>query len=296
MIGSATGAIGRAAGIGAALLLGGVLSLRPAAAEAADPSLVASRAAALHRVAAADDAALAALAAGLQAAIEAGRHGSALVIDGDSAPASDLEHAADAASRVPVLALASERSDSALDGTVLSVGLDGAAALPAGTRSGELLGIDRQLRDAAAASGPFVQRRHAATETLDALAAALAALQASDARKALRALHRAGMARATVAAWPSPPVVLPFWLRTTGGMLTAARHIARATLTEDADAAARAGRAYQRAAKDARQADTALALAISETGAGLASTPLQRLADALDAVTARRAALASVLH
>ena len=55
------------------------------------------------------------------------------------------------------------------------------------------------------------------------------------------------------------------------------------------------GRAYQRAARNARRADTALALAISESGASLASVPLQRLADALESATDRRAAMASAV-
>jgi hypothetical protein len=112
----------------------------------------------------------------------------------------------------------------------------------------------------------------------------------------LEALRQAAEARARIAAWPDPPPVLPFWLRTTGGMLFSARRIAHASLDEDLAAAEQAGRAYRRAARDARQADTALALALSESGAALASTPLARLADALEAVTTRRLAMASVLH
>jgi hypothetical protein len=79
-------------------------------------------------------------------------------------------------------------------------------------------------------------------------------------------------------------------------MLFSARRIAHASLNGDLAAAEQAGRAYRRAARDARQADTALALALSESGAALASTPLARLADALEAVTTRRLAMASVLH
>jgi hypothetical protein len=296
MIGSPAGPAGRAAGIGSALLLGVLLALRPAGAEAGDAALAASRSAVLQRVMAADDARLAALAAELQRAIEAGRRGSALVIEGQAPPAPDLEQAAEAAMRAADLAVDSQRADAVLDGTLLSVAPGGVTVIPAGPRSGELVGIDGQLHDAAAASVPFVERRHATADTLDALATALAALRADHPRKALDALRQASDARAKVAAWPEPPVVLPFWLRTTGSMLFAARRIARASLQGDAAAAERAGRSYLRAARNARQADTALALAISEAGASLASTPLQRLADALDAVSSRRVAMASVLH
>jgi hypothetical protein len=283
-------------GIGSALLLGLLLTLRPSGAEAADPALAASRAAVLERLVAADDARLTALAAELQRAIDAGRRGSALIIEGQTPPAGDLEQAAAAAKRAAELAVASERADAAVDGTVLSVPIGGATTIPPGPRAGELVGIDGQLRDAAPASGPFVARRQAAADTLDGLAAALAALRADDPATALEALRQAAEARARIAAWPDPPPVLPFWLRTTGGMLFSARRIAHASLDEDLAAAEQAGRAYRRAARDARQADTALALALSESGAALASTPLARLADALEAVTTRRLAMASVLH
>jgi hypothetical protein len=284
------------AGIGSALLLGTLLALRAPGAEAGDPALAAGRAAVLHRLVAADDRQLAALAVELQRAIEAGRRGSALVIEGETPPAGDLERAAEAASRSADLAVLSQRADAAVDGTLRSVAPGGLATLPAGPRGGDLVGVDSQLHDAAAASGPFVARRQAAAETLDGLAAALAALRADDPQTALEALRHAADARARVAAWPDPPVVLPFWLRTTGSMLFSARRIAHASLNGDAAAAEGAARAYRRAARDARRADTALALAVSEAGASLASTPLARLADALQAVTTRRLAMASVLH
>jgi len=296
MIGSATAPVGRITGIGSALLLGLLLALRPSGAEAADPALAASRAAVLQRLVAADDARLAALATELQRAIEAGRRGSALIIEGETPPAGDLEHAAAAAKRAAELAVASAYADAAVDGTVLSVPVGGATTLPAGPRAGELVGIDGQLRDAATASGPFVARRQAAADTLASLGTALAALNHDKLQTALGALRRAAGARAKVAAWPDPPTVLPFWLRTTGSMLFAARRIAHASLNGDVATAERAGRAYRRAALDAQRADTALALALSESGAALASTPLARLADALEAVTIRRLAMASVLH
>jgi hypothetical protein len=292
MIGSGASAGGRSTGIVGALLLGSLLTLRPAA---ADPTLTASRQATLLRLAAADDARLAAVAAALERAIDAGRRGAARIIQGETPPAADLEQAADAAARAMQLAADSQRADAAVDGTRLAV-MPGQPALPAGPRSGDLSGIDRQLRDAAAASGPFVQRRHAAAETLEAMRAALAALDRGDAAAALTTLDRADAARRVVRGWPEPPVVLPFWLRTTDRMLSAARDIADATLAGDAAAAQRAGRAYRLAATHARRADTALALAISEAGSALASVPLRRLAEALDATGERRAAVASVLH
>ena len=292
MIGSGASAGGRNTGIVGALLLGSLLTLRPAA---ADPTLTASRQATLLRLAAADDARLAAVAAALERAIDAGRRGAARIIQGETPPAADLEQAADAAARAMQLGADSQRADAAVDGTRLAV-MPGQPALPAGPHSADLSGVDGQLRDAAAASGGFVERRHAAAETLEAMRAALAALDRGDAAAAIPTLDRADAARRVVRAWPEPPVVLPFWLRTTDRMLSAARDIADATLAGDAAAARRAGRAYRRAATHARRADTALALAISESGAALASVPLRRLAEALDATSERRTAVASVLH
>ena len=58
----------------------------------------------------------------------------------------------------------------------------------------------------------------------------------------------------------------------------------------------RAARRYAAAAEDARRADVSLALSLSETGASLTATPLQRLARVLAAVEAARAAVASLVH
>ncbi|HEX6654920.1 MAG TPA: hypothetical protein VF153_01785 [Candidatus Limnocylindria bacterium] len=294
MIGSARAPGGRLAGIAAALLLGWMLTLRAAPADAADPSLAASRAATLQRVSALDDGALAALIGQLQKAVDAGRRGSALVIQGETEPGPALEEAAQAAARAAELAVDSARADTTADGTWNCI--RPAEVLPSGPSSSDLLGIDGQLRDAAADSGPFVARRRAAEQTLDAMRRALAALDADQPKAALAALDRAAAARATVANWPQPPLVLPFWLRTTNRMLHAARDIAKATLAGDVVAARQAGQAYERAANHARRADIALALAISESGAGLAAVPLRRLADALEAATSRRTSMASVLH
>lgn len=285
---------GRALGIGAALLLGAILTLRPAAASAADPAAAAERQQVLRDLAAEDDRRLAALVEQLQAAVDAGRRGSALVIAGEEPAQPDLSAAAAAAAMAMPLVDASVRADGALDAVVPAVAPR--LQLPAGPTSADLIGIDGQLDAAASASQPFIQRRLAAQATLTALGDALRRLEADQPGGALRALERAEAARARVAAWEDPPTVLPFWLDTTAAMLDAARGIGTATLAGDAAAAQRAGRAYRRAAEDARRADTALALAIAESGSSLASVPLQRLADALESATSRRAAVASVLH
>ena len=99
-----------------------------------------------------------------------------------------------------------------------------------------LSGISAQFTAAAEAADPFVARRQATEQTLDALADALAALDDDDPRRALTELDRAQDALDTVRDWEEPPTVLPFWLDTTGELLSAARRIATASLAGDADA------------------------------------------------------------
>jgi hypothetical protein len=277
-----------------ALLLGALLTARPAAADAADPPTAANRLVVLRTAADTADLAMAALLRELQRAVDAGRRGSALTVEGDLPPAIDLEAAGDAAARSAALALAVEEATNSLN-AILAAVAPSVGSLPDGPRAVALEGIGLQFAAAAQASGPFVERRHAADDMLSALAAALAALDTENATGALAALDRADAARATVAAWPEPPSVLPYWLNTTGAMLGAVRRIARATIENDPGAAAQAARAYRRAADQAHRADTALALAMTESGAALASVPLRGLADALAAVMAQRQTLAAVL-
>ena len=230
----------------------------------------------------------------LQAALDAGRRGSALVIEGDQSPRADLLEAAaaiDAASDEAALASAAAAR---VDGTLAAVA-PGRGPLPAGPSATLFPGISAQFDAAAEAADPFVARRLATDQTLDALGEALAALDDDDPLRALVELDRGQKALGTVRDWENPPTVLPFWLDTTGELLTAARRIAAASLAGDADAVARAADRYARAADDANRADSALAIAIAESGSSLAAAPLQRLADALEATTTQRQALAEIL-
>ena len=77
-------------------------------------------------------------------------------------------------------------------------------------------------------------------------------------------------------------------------MVDAARDIADATIAQDPDAAAIAVAAYEVAAEEARRADTALAISISESGNSLSSTPMRRLAEALAAAMAQRDAVLAI--
>ncbi|HEY7464569.1 MAG TPA: hypothetical protein VH987_09065 [Candidatus Limnocylindria bacterium] len=294
MIGGRRSGRAQILGVAAAVALGGLLAARPLAAERADPPLAAERRALLLDAASRVEEALDELIASLQTAIDDGRHGAALVIQGDEPADPLLRSAAEVASTARQQALAVQRAAQQLGGIAASVAPD--TALPAGVSPNALLGVDAQLEEAATQAPTFVTRRQAASQTIEALGAALAALDEVDVDAALDQLAAARRARSVVAAWPEPPVVLPFWLRTTGAMLDAARDIARAALDGDVQAAEAAGRAYRAAARDARQADTALALVIAESGSGLTATPLARLADALARATRQRAAAASVLE
>jgi hypothetical protein len=280
-------------GLLAVVMLGGLLAARPAGAAAADPTAEAGRVVTLRAVAADADRSLEELALQLQAAIEAGRTGSALIIDGEQDPGPAFEDAAAAARSAADLALTAASDAAHLQGVMAAVAPP-LGQLPAGPGA-DVATIAEQLAATGEVGGPFVERRLAADATLAALGEALEALDRDDPQAALAALEGATESLRTVATWPEPPTVLPFWLRTTGALIKAARAIARATIVQDPAAAAAAARAYQRAAERARRADTALALAISEVGSSLAVTPMRRLADALAAALAQRQAIGAIL-
>jgi hypothetical protein len=290
--GSRTPWRGAVLGIAAALLLGAVLAARPAEASLADPTLEAARQRELGSRAATAVDFLSALQERLLPAREAARDGSARIVDGDERPtgalldaAARLEGAADAARDA---ALAMDR----LRGTAASVRPE--LVVPLTPSPVELMEIAAQLRDAADAAGPFVERRWASERVLERLAAALEALEGDDPQSALGALAAARRSREALAAWDPAPVTLPLWLETTDHLIGAARDIARATLAGDAVAARRAGRAYAAAAEDAHRADVSLGLSLAETGSGLTATPLRRLATALAAIEVARGQVASV--
>jgi hypothetical protein len=91
-------------------------------------------------------------------------------------------------------------------------------------------------------------------------------------------------------------VTLPLWLETTRDLIRAADAIAAASQAGDEAAARAAARRYAAAAQEAHRADVSLALTLSETGSGLTSTPMRRLADELAAIARARAAMASLLQ
>jgi hypothetical protein len=279
-------------GVLAVALLGAILAARPAG-RGADPTVAAARAAILRQEARDATTRLDALIGQLQAALDAGRRGSALVIDGDESPRADLADAAAAVSAASDEAALAAAAVARVDGVLTAVA-PRHGPLPPGPSATLFPAISAQFAAAAEAADPFVARRQATDLTLAALADALAALEGDDPRGALADLDRAEEALDTIRDWEEPPTVLPFWLDTMGELLSAARRIATASLAGDADAVARAAARYARAADDANRADTALAIAIAESGSSLAATPLQLLADALEAASTQREALKAI--
>lgn len=277
----------------AVVLVGGGLAARPAAATSADPPGEAARQAWLMATGDAADAALERLQTELEAAIDAARRGSALIVSGDEPPGPALIEAAAvleaARDEVTQAATATAR----LRGTLACARPD-AAQLSADAIPDQVVGIAVQLRASASAAEPFVERRWAADSTLVALSDALAALDGDNPQGALAALADADAELELVAAWEEPPPSLGYWVATTGELLGAARAIADAALADDPAAAAAAADAYRVAAARARDADRALALAIAEAGSAIAVVPMRRLADALAELNALRADVATV--
>jgi hypothetical protein len=281
-------------GITAALVLGATLAARPAEASLSDPAAEAARQRGLLQRAADALAALEALETELEPARTAARQGASLVVAGEEPPQPFLEQAA------ALLTEAGEQADEAvaalrrLEGTAASVrpGLD----VPHVLGAGDLSSIAAQLNDAAAEAVPFLERRHAAEDTLERLEAALAALRENEVDRARVALDQARASRATLARWEPEPVTLPLWLSTTRRLIRAADGIAAAAQAGDEQAARAAARRYAAAAEEAHRADVSLALTLSETGSGLTATPMRRLADGLAASARARAAVASLLQ
>jgi hypothetical protein len=281
-------------GIAIVLVLGAALAARPPEARLADPAAEAARQRSFEQRVSDAAAALDALQAELAPARAAARQGASLIVAGEDPPQPFLEQAA------ALLNYAAPPADEAvaalrcLEGTAAAVrpGLE----VPQVLGGSELSGIAAQLSDAAAAAESFLERRHAAEDTLGRLEAALAALREGEFERARGALDDARASRATLARWRPEPVTLPLWLKTTRDLIRAADAIAAAAQAGDEAAARAAARRYAAAAQEAHRADVSLALTLSETGSGLTATPMRRLADELAAIARARAAMASLLQ
>ncbi len=151
-------------GVLAVALLGAMLAARPAG-RGADPTIAAERAAVLHQEARDATTRLDALIDQLQAALDAGRRGSALVIDGDESPRADLAAAAagvNAASDEAALAAAAAARVDGIAGSRGAPARTPAAGAVRHALSGHLGPVRRRRRG----RGPFVARRQATDQTL----------------------------------------------------------------------------------------------------------------------------------
>jgi hypothetical protein len=288
MIGARSAAAAGLALVGVGLVFG----QRPAAAEQAAPQdVIATHAAYRQRADAALDA-VDALEAVLDPGREAGRRGSARIVAGDDPPGPPLEEAAgsleasvDEADALAAL-LAAVRGSTAADGSEPPTPVNGQ----------DLRSIASQLRDSAAAGEEFAAMRHRAEEVGIALDAALHALEAGDTTAASEELAGARERYEVLAAWDPELVTLPIWLDTTGRLLDAIDDLLAAVEAGDPDAVIVAGDAVAAVGEEAREADVALSLAMSEGGAAIARTPLERLAGVLRRLNETRGELTAILQ
>ena len=294
-VGIAQAAAHRAAltALAGVLVLGGLFAQRSPDPFAADPASLAAARATLSTALAQASARVSDVGAAIDAAIAEGRRGAALTVAGDGDPGPHLSAAADALAGGDALVVRARRALDAVAGQ-LAILRPGATPPALDIAAGRLAGVAGQLAASAAPADAFRDMRRASQATLTHLGAALAALDGGDVAAALTALDAADREHAAVAAWPGQLATLPIWLDTTASLLDAVRRIAVATRDGDPEAAAAAGKDYETAAGKARQADTALAIAVSEGGGGVSGTPLAALADLRQATNETLAQLAAI--
>ena len=276
--------------IGIGLVVGLGFGLRSADPSLADPPLVAVRLGALMTAASHADAALARLAGVLTDAIDHARLGSAQTVAGDRPPAPELAAAADALASGAGTADAAHRAVERL--IALGACIAPERQIPALSLTGpDLLLMASGLRTSGDAATLFVERRHATGTIVGGLGDALAALKGNLPATALSSLDRTTAPFALLRAWAERPRLLDYWIQVTGELIDAARDIAEATIARDPVAQKAAGERYAKAGEAARGADNALAVTLSEEGAAVTVTQLQRLAAAAATVDEERGAL-----
>jgi hypothetical protein len=259
----------------------------------ADPAAQAAREAALRRAASAAGVALERLHVALEAALAAGRAGTAATVSGDADPASSLVHAADGIDAARAPALAAVEAGDRLSGLLRAGGV---VLPPLDVSPGQLATVAGQFRGAAAPASDFASMRRRTERTVAELGAALAALDRGDPEAAVHAADRADSELAAIRTWNADLVTLPLWIRTAGRLLTALRTGSEALISGDAAALAAARRQFAAAAVDARRADLALGIAIAEGGSSIADPALRGLARAIAQVERSADAVASVMR
>jgi hypothetical protein len=278
----------------AALLLGGLFSLRPADPLRADPPADAQFQAELTGAAAAAQAAVDRLAAALRSALDEARRGAAATVDGDDPPGAHLTVAADRFTSA-TRPLADAHSALAHLAALLAA-RRGTAAPELPVTAGELTAVAGQLQAAAPAADAFRDMRQSSRAALDELRATLVALDAGDARGALAAAKRGSASLDAVRAWPGQIDTLPVWVDTSGQLLSALAELAQARIDGDRPAAAAAAERYATAARDADRADRAWAIALAEGGGAVTSPALAAAAETLGRVEATDAQLQPLVH
>jgi hypothetical protein len=255
------------------------------------------RAAALRRQAAsqagAADAGLAEAEELMSEGTAAASRGQAAVLAGDEDPATFMEAAAAAFEAAAAPVGATHGSLEALRWTLLA--LDPRARPPSLELSGaDLAAIGAQWRATALPLSSLTDLRRAAEMTLEALEDALAALEDDDPASALEAVSEARASLDAVRASQGELPTLPVWVDTVEALLNATADIARATQAGDAEALADAKAAFEAAAQSGTRADRALTIALGEAAAEITGPSSAASALALRAVSATRAALASL--
>ncbi len=258
----------------------------------ADPSADAVRSGAVRDAGLAATIALDRLHAALEAALTAGRQGTAATVNGDADPAPALERAADlvddAGGPAGAAVLAVER----VSGLSSAEGLTMARLeLTPGLST-----IAAQLRNSVEPASAFASMRQRTARVVAQLGAALAALDRGDPGAAVEAVDLADGDLAAIRGWQSGLVTLPLWIRTAGRLLAALRSGSEALTSGDAAALARARRDFAAAAPEAHRADLALGIAMAEGGSAIADPALRGLARATDDVERSARGVASVLR
>jgi hypothetical protein len=281
-------------GVLAALVLGSVLAARSAEPFTADPVA----AAALRSTIAAErdraEAQLLQLERALSGALDDGRHGAALTVQGTERPGPHLSAAADVIGEADPMVGATKETIRRLAANLAVAGRGGSAP-SLGLVPGQLAGIEGQLQDSADAADAFWSMRRATEATLARLADAFASIDAGDPARSLAAVGAAEQSLEQVKAWNGSLLTLPVWTQATGDLLAALRALAVAIRDHDPAAARAAEAKYKTAAASAHRADIALAVAIAEGGSSVSDDPLAAAANALRAVDDALAEVRSIL-
>jgi len=286
MIGTRGAAFAGVAVLGLAALLGP---------RAVDPSLALAAERMIRESASAAVIALDELRATLETGTDAARAGAAAVLGGDGPPSPRIDEAA-ALIAGSENAVAPARRAVALLASARAAWRPDAPRPPEPIAAGELTSIAAQLRASGRAADVFAGLRERAVNLPGLLERALRALDDGLLADAAELTSRARVDHEGIVAWETDLPTLPVWIDTTDAMISSVEQILDATRAGDIAAASEAADAFVALGDDAATADRALRIALSEGGSALTAAPLGRLAAALRAIDASRAAAAAILR